>query len=155
MHKTLKEFWRELGLMLDFDVTTEYNIEGDYIDVVWKKGNELIFIEIEDKNSKMQIWKNMTKGVYLKPKVMIFDCVNESTSKFIESKKRHIDIPIKIFNRNDNNKKFKSSSEILMNLASKKYSKKEIYYCSICKKRLLLNTCATILAVHPSCYHNL
>ena len=46
-------------------------------------------------------------------------------------------------------------SEKLISLASAKYNEKETHFCPICKKKLIEGKSATILAVHPACYHNL
>lgn len=101
-HSELKEFWKEVGIALGFDVIVEFKVDHDSIDVVWKKDNDMIFIEIEDsEKNKNQLWKNMTKGIHLRPKMIIFDCLNFSIAKFIESKKNRLDIPVKTINRNN------------------------------------------------------
>jgi len=151
IHRAIKEFWREVGLILGFNVKIEYNIDGNYIDVVWEKDKKLIFIEIENSTNKIQVLKNMTKALHLKPEFIIFDCLNDSIAEYIESKKRIIkNTKIKVFRRSS--KSSNLSSENLVELAIENYNNRKTPICRICKKMLMEGKSASILVVHPACY---
>jgi len=69
-HKAIVQDWCEKGMMLGYRYTKEFKVDNkttDSIDCVLEKGEEKIFIEVENSGFGSQTFKNMTKGLHLKP----------------------------------------------------------------------------------------
>jgi len=117
-HKAVVQDWCEKGMMLGYKCTKEFKVDNkttDSIDCVLEKGEEKIFVEVENSGFGSQTFKNMTKGLHLKPTKIIFDCKRLATAKHIQKRKDRVSIPIEVICRED----VERSADVLGNLKEK------------------------------------
>ena len=101
-HQIRIDAWHRLGQELGYESYKEFKLVNshDSIDCVWKdKGGNLIFIEVEMNSYSNQVWKNLTKGLHLNPKRIIFDCANSYTARKLKSVANRINCEVEIINR--------------------------------------------------------
>lgn len=94
--------WHRLGQELGYESYKEFKLanSNDSIDCVWKdKAGNLIFIEVEMNSYSNQVWKNLTKGLYLNPKRIIFDCANSYTARKLRSVANRVNCEVQIIDR--------------------------------------------------------
>jgi len=98
-HRKRIDNWAKIGKELGFKVYKEYPISDGNIDCVWENEEQKIFIEIELNNYQKQVFKNLFKGLYLKPSLIIFDCKNGATANKVRGLIKRNNINARVINR--------------------------------------------------------
>ncbi|NYZ78638.1 hypothetical protein H0N99_00660 [Candidatus Micrarchaeota archaeon] len=114
-HTAIVQDWYEKGIALGYKCTKEFKVDDkttDSIDCVLERGEEKIFIEVENSGFGSQTFKNMTKGLHLKPTKIIFDCKRLATAKQIEKRKNRVNIPIEVICREDGGRRVDVSKNL-------------------------------------------
>ena len=97
-HKEAKLFWLKLGRLLEFDVKEEDNVNDGFADIIWKKKNLFIAIEIECAVSS-QSNLDFNKFENLNPRFILIECFYDSTAEKIREESKKFNFKVIILNR--------------------------------------------------------
>lgn len=114
IHEQRINEWHSRGDNEGYTSIKEYRIPETYdsVDCAWfSERDGTVLIEVEMGKFSPQVWKNMTKALFMEPKLLIFDCEREATAIHIKERSRFIHFPIKIISRENSSEMINEPAE--------------------------------------------